>query len=163
FLKLSRAPFGELLDAAVRDPALLHWLDAPSNGKKHPNENLARELMELFTLGIGNYSEKDVKEAARALTGWTVKDGAFHEDSAAHDDGDKEILGSKGKWKGGDLVKFRLGHPATARRLAGRVCEQFFGEGTVTGEEIDTLADGLRERGLDVGWAVETVLRSEAF
>ena len=65
--------------AAVRDPALLIWLDAPANRKGHPNENLARELMELFTLGIGHYTESDVKETARALTGWTVVDGAFRE------------------------------------------------------------------------------------
>ena len=73
----ARAPFGELLRASVRDPALLVWLDAPANRKGHPNENLARELMELFTLGIGHYTEADVKEAARALTGWTVEDGEF--------------------------------------------------------------------------------------
>ena len=73
------APFGELLNASVREPALLLYLDAPSNRKDHPNENLARELMELFTLGIGNFTEADVKEAARALTGWTVEDGVFRE------------------------------------------------------------------------------------
>src|SRR3954468_8456593 len=89
FRRLARARFGELLNAAVRDPALLAWLDAPANRKGHPNENLARELLELFTLGIGRYTEDDVKEAARALTGWTVKDGAFVEDAAAHDDGEK--------------------------------------------------------------------------
>ena len=72
FRSLARAPFGELLGAAVRDPALMVWLDAPANRRGHPNENLARELMELFSLGIGNYTEVDVKEAARALTGWTV-------------------------------------------------------------------------------------------
>src|SRR5215470_4510173 len=66
----ARARFGELLNAAVRDPALLVWLDAPANRKGKPNENLARELMELFTLGVGHYTEADVKEAARALTGW---------------------------------------------------------------------------------------------
>src|SRR5437868_1948442 len=75
--RLARQPFGELLDAMVRDPALLVWLDAPANRKGHPNENLARELMELFTLGIGRYTESDVKETARALTGWTVGDGEF--------------------------------------------------------------------------------------
>src|SRR5262249_20566194 len=74
FRELARAPFGKLLNAAVRDPALLVFLDAPSNRKGHPNENLARELMELFTLGIGHYTEQDVKEAARALTGWTLSD-----------------------------------------------------------------------------------------
>src|SRR5262249_31138717 len=70
FRALGRRPFGELLTAVVRDPALLLWLDSPANRKEHPNENLGRELLELFTLGIGNYNEDDVKEAARALTGW---------------------------------------------------------------------------------------------
>ena len=73
----ARDPFGKLLRGAVREPALLVWLDAPANRKGHPNENLARELMELFTLGVGHYSEADVKEAARALTGWIVEDGTF--------------------------------------------------------------------------------------
>src|SRR5262245_327160 len=66
------APFGELLRAMLADPALLLFLDATSNRREHPNENLARELMELFTLGVGHYDEHDVKEAARALTGWAV-------------------------------------------------------------------------------------------
>src|SRR5262245_2136976 len=74
FRKLGRGPFGALLGAVVHDPAMLVWLDAPSNRKGHPNENLARELMELFSLGIGPYTEKDVKEAARALTGWSLEE-----------------------------------------------------------------------------------------
>src|SRR5436309_4226526 len=69
FRRLARGPFGELVKASLHEPALLVWLDAPANRKGHPNENLARETMELFTLGIGHYSEADVKEAARALTG----------------------------------------------------------------------------------------------
>ena len=68
----ARGRFADLLNAAVREPALLLYLDAQTNRKGLANENLARELMELFTLGVGNYSETDVKEAARALTGWTV-------------------------------------------------------------------------------------------
>src|ERR1700733_10162853 len=71
FRNHARAPFRTLPESAVRDPALLVWLDAPANRKGHPNENLARELMELFTLGIGHYTENDVKETARALTGWS--------------------------------------------------------------------------------------------
>src|SRR5262249_52775177 len=106
----ARAPFGDLLQAAARDPALLVWLDAQANRKGHPNENLARELMELFTLGIGHYSEQDVKEAARALTGWTVVKGVFQKDAGLHDGSDKTILGHKGRWKGGDLVKMLLEH-----------------------------------------------------
>src|SRR5262249_32776925 len=107
----ARAPFGELLNAVVRDPALLKFLDAPANRKGHANENLARELMELFTLGIGNYTEADVKEAARALTGWTVESGIFTEEAPRHDDGEKSILGKKGAWTGSDLVRMLLDHP----------------------------------------------------
>ncbi len=164
FRALSRQRFGELLNVAVRDAALLIWLDAPANRKGHPNENLGRELMELFTLGIGHYSEQDVKEAARALTGWSVnEDGKFDELPVRHDDGEKIILGKKGKWKGDDLVKMLLEHPATSHRLAFRVGELFMGEGAVDAAAIKELADGLRQRNLDIGWAVETVLRSQAF
>jgi uncharacterized protein (DUF1800 family) len=163
FRKLSRAPFGELLNAAVRSPALLAYLDAPANRKGHPNENLARELMELFSLGVGHYTEADVKEAARALTGWTVRDDAFFENANGHDDGEKTILGKKGRWKGADLVRIVLGQPATARRLAWRVAGTFLGERAMARADLNALADGLRRRNLDVGWAVETVLRSRLF
>ena len=91
--------------------------------------------MELFTLGIGHYSEGDVKEAARALTGWTVADGAFLEYAANHDPGEKTILGQSGKWAGSDLIRLLLEHPATARRLAGRLCETFMGEGSVRSQD----------------------------
>jgi hypothetical protein len=163
FRAFGRGPFGELLRRVVKDPALLIWLDAPANRKVSPNENLARELLELFTLGIGNYSEKDVKEAARALTGWGVVGGMFREDPGQHDGGVKTVLGRTGRWKGDDLVKMLLDHPATARRLAARLCEYFLGEGAVDAAVVRALADGLRRRDLDVGWAVGTVLRSRAF
>jgi uncharacterized protein (DUF1800 family) len=164
FRQLARAPFGKLLEVAIHDAALLLWLDAPANRKGHPNENLGRELMELFTLGIGHYTEHDVKEAARALTGWTVNDdGKFEEVPARHDDGEKTILAKKGKWKGDDLVRMLLEHPATAERLAFRICALFMGEGAIDAAAIQALADGLRQRHLDIAWAVETVLRSQAF
>jgi uncharacterized protein (DUF1800 family) len=163
FRALGRNPFGELLTAVVRDPALLLWLDAPANRKEHPNENLGRELMELFTIGIGHYSEDDVKNAARALTGWTVEDGEFRDVPARHDAGDKAILGKKGPWKGGDLLKILLENPATARRLAVRLSEQFFGEGVLDKSALDSLAELLRRNNLRVGRAVETILRSRAF
>jgi uncharacterized protein (DUF1800 family) len=167
----ARGPFARLLNAVVRDPALLVWLDASANRKGHPNENLARELMELFTLGIGHYTETDVKEAARALTGWTTlsgdferrKDGDFREDATRHDDGEKTILGRKGRLKGGDLVGLLLEQPATAKRLAGRLCEQFMGEGAAGADAVAVLAAGLRKHHLDVGLGVETILRSRAF
>jgi uncharacterized protein (DUF1800 family) len=163
FRELARAPFGKLLDVAVRQPALLQWLDAPSNRKGQPNENLARELMELFTLGIGHYSETDVKEGARVLTGWTVADGQFKEDPAQHDDGDKVVLTRRGKWKGADLVKMLLDHPATADRLAWRLCEQFMGEKGTDAAGVKALAAGLRKHDLNIGWGVEAVVRSQAF
>ena len=94
--RLGRGDFRELARAMVRDPALLLWLDGQRNRKGKPNENLARELMELFTLGVGNYSEADVREAARALTGWRVDRRGRHRRAASprlHDDGAKTVLG----------------------------------------------------------------------
>src|SRR5947207_150520 len=104
FRSHGRGPFGTLLQAVVHDPALLIWLDAPANRKDRPNENLARELMELFTLGVGHYTETDVKETARALTGWKLAQGEFRDWAPEHDDGGKTILGHRGRWKGDDLV-----------------------------------------------------------
>jgi uncharacterized protein (DUF1800 family) len=163
FRRQARAPFGALLNEAVRDPALLVWLDAPANRKGHPNENLAREFLELFTLGLGHFDETDVKEAARTLTGWTVDRGEFVENAAAHDPGDKTLLGKPGRWSGADLVRIVLEHPATAHRLAGRICATFLGEGSVERADVDALSSSLRAHDLDVGWAVATVLRSEAY
>jgi uncharacterized protein (DUF1800 family) len=167
FREHARAPFGKLLNAVIRDSALLFWLDAQTNRKGHPNENLARESMELFTLGIGHYTETDVKEAARALTGWSfaggVGDYKFQEDTGKHDGGEKTILGRRGPWRGADLVRMLLEHPATAQRLAFRLCETFLGEGAVDAAAVTALADELRAHDLDIGWAVGTVLRSRAF
>jgi uncharacterized protein (DUF1800 family) len=163
FRKLGREPCGELLSAVVHDPAMLVWLDAQSNRKGHPNENLARELMELFSMGVGHYTEHDVKEAARALTGWSLDEDVFTEVPARHDAGEKTILGHKGNWKGDDLVRMVLEQPATSHRLAWRVCEHFLGEKALKKADVDWLAAGLRQRQLNMGWAIETVLRSRAF
>src|SRR5207253_1044512 len=159
----ARGKFAALLAASVREPALLLYLDAQANRKTHPNENLARELMELFTLGVGHYSEADVKEAARALTGWTVEDGQFAEAPARHDDGEKTILGKTGQWRGADLVQLLLDHSAIAERIATKLCRVFFGEKAVSPEAVTALAAGLREHDLDIGWATGVVLRSELF
>ncbi len=161
--KHAMSPFGVMLRDIVHDPALLEWLDAPSNRAGQPNENLARELMELFTLGIGNYSELDVKEAARTLTGWTVRQDEFHNLESLHDDGEKTILSHTGKFDGDDLVELLLEEPAVARRLAWRLTDEFFGEGVVDDVALDELADGLREHNLDIRWGVERILRSQLF
>jgi uncharacterized protein (DUF1800 family) len=159
----ARGGFAELLNAAVREPALLLYLDAPANRKGHPNENLGRELMELFTLGVGNYSEADVKEAARALTGWSADEGRFVEVPARHDDGEKTILGQTARFDGTGLVRLLLQQPSVADRIAGKLLRQFFGGDAVPEGAAKQLADGLRARDLNVGWAVETVLRSRLF
>ncbi len=161
--KHARGKFAELLNASVREPALLLYLDAQANRKGHPNENLARELMELFTLGVGHYSEQDVKEAARALTGWSIDEGQFVVVPERHDDGEKTVLGRKGKLDGAQLVELLLGQPATARRIVAKLVRVFFGESGAPAAAQKQLADGLRERGLNIGWAAETILRSRLF
>lgn len=163
FRQHARAPFGQLLEAVVKHPAMLVWLDADSNRKGHPNENLARELMELFTLGIGHYTEQDVQEAARALTGWTIVGQQFGRRAERHDGGEKVILGRHGALSGDDLLSMLLAHPATARRLAWRIGHTFLGEGVADELAMDELAGGLTANGLNIGWAVGTVLRSQLF
>ena len=155
--------FGKLLAAIVHDPAMLVWLDANSNRRGHPNENLARELMELFTLGSGNFGEEDVKQAAKALSGWSIKSGAIQYREEHHDASDKAILGEMFNFDVDSLSVLLLKQEATSHRIAWRLCDLLMGEGAVSADATDELARGLRERQLDVSWAVETILRSELF
>ncbi|MEM7306813.1 MAG: DUF1800 domain-containing protein [Planctomycetota bacterium] len=119
--------FEDLLQGVVRDPAMLEYLDNDENKKSSPNENLARELMELFTLGEGNYSERDVQEAARTLTGWSDGGGKFRVIKKRHDDGDKTVLGRTGPFDGDDLVRILLEQPACGAFLAGKLLAWFEG------------------------------------
>ena len=155
--------FSDLLRSAVKSPAMMIWLDASTNRKEHPNENLGRELLELFTLGEGNYNERDVTEAARSLTGWTVTTQKVHVEPAYHDPGKKTILGTTHSFNGDGLLDFLVKQPATARRIAWRLCRMFFGEQIVDEPAMKALADGLLAHDLDLKWAVETILRSELF
>ena len=107
FRSKATAKFGDLLHGILKDPAMMYWLDANSNRKGKANENLARELMELFTLGVGNYSEDDVKAAARALTGWSANRAEAKFRADRHDDGEKTILGETARFDArqlGDLL-----------------------------------------------------------
>jgi uncharacterized protein (DUF1800 family) len=110
--------FYDLAWAISRDPAMLVYLDGESNTKEHPNENYARELMELFTLGIGNYTEKDVKEAARAFTGWHRDGAKFVFNAEEHDGGPKTFLRKKGNLDGGDILDVLMQQPALPRFIA---------------------------------------------
>jgi uncharacterized protein (DUF1800 family) len=113
--------------AVAQDPAMLVWLDGDTNVAAHPNENFARELMELFTLGIGNYSEQDVKEAARTFTGWTFDRTslAFVERPRQHDAGPKTLLGQTGNFDGTDTIRIVTAAPASARYLAARMWSRY--------------------------------------
>lgn len=114
--------YADMLRGIVHDAAMLRYLNNDQNEKRHPNENLARELMELFSLGEGNYSEKDVQEVARALTGFAPDaGGGFRFRRRVHDFGRKEILGEEGRFDGDDVVRILLRQDACARYIAGRI------------------------------------------
>jgi uncharacterized protein (DUF1800 family) len=163
FRQHARGPFDQLLEAVIKHPAMLIWLDADSNRSGRPNENLARELLELFTLGVGNFSESDVKEAARALTGWAIHEGQFQFKPARHDSAIKTLFGKQAKMNGDDLIRHVVEHPCTAQRLTWRICHTFLSPEVLDEPSLSELAEGLHSRKLDIGWAVETVLRSQKF
>src|SRR6185295_19022416 len=119
-----RGATGNARDLTVKvaqTPAMLYFLDAQYNVKGAPNENFAREVMELFTMGVGNYTEKDVRECARAFTGWYFDNLAFKVDAAKHDAGAKQFLGSSGNFDGADVIKIIFEQPVTAEFLAGKI------------------------------------------
>src|SRR5262249_22492001 len=123
--------FGPFLQAISKDPAMLVWLDSNSNVKGRPNENYARELMELFSLGVGHYSEQDIREAARAFTGWHTDGERFTFHPRFHDDGSKTVLSRTGTWNGDDVVRIVLEQPAAARFLVRKLYHFFISESSV--------------------------------
>ncbi len=155
--------FGPLLQAATRDGAMLLWLDSNSNVKGKANENYARELMELFSLGVGNYAEKDVREAARAFTGWHTDGIGFRFNEAQHDDGDKTVLGKTGAWKGDDVVKIALEQPACARFLVRKLYSFFVSEIDPPAALLEPLCASFRKSEYDVASLVKTMLASRHF
>lgn len=132
--------FPEMLNAIARSPAMLEYLDNQKNQKGVPNENYARELMELHTLGLhGGYTQKDVQEVARCFTGWTIENrflharGSFRFDGERHDDGEKHVLGHRiapggGEEDGKQVLAILAKHPSTAHFLAGKLTRYFVGE-----------------------------------
>ena len=127
FRELGSGPFLPLLVAVSKDPAMLLWLDNNSNRKSSPNENYARELMELFCLGEGQYTEKDIKEIARALTGWSVKRGRFIYQKKHHDFESKVIFGKRGSWSGEQALEIVASQPRCGLHLAERLALFFVG------------------------------------
>src|SRR6516162_2581893 len=119
--------FANLTKAISRDPAMMIWLDTVQSKKERPNENFAREVMELFTLGEGHYSESDVKEAARAFTGWSVdrESGTFVFRPRLHDDGVKTVLGRTGRFDGDAVLDLLLAQPQTAEYITAKLWREF--------------------------------------
>lgn len=151
-----------LTEAVARDPAMLKYLDGARNEKAHPNENFARELMELFTLGIGNYTEQDIRESARAFTGWTVYQEQFYSNPRQHDDGVKTFLGRTGNFTGSDIVDIIFQQPAAARWFASKLLN-FYVYNDPEPALIDAVAAQLRHNGYELKPVLSTLLRSNVF
>ena len=160
----ARGRFGEMVQGISRDPAMLVYLDSATNRKVRPNENYARELMELFCLGLTHYTEKDIQEAARAFSGWEVRGGTFRFNRIHHDDGQKAVLGRSGNWDGDDVVRIVLEQPAAARFIAGKLVRFFVCDEPELPEKlIEPLAEDLRQSGFDIGRVVGRILGSNFF
>lgn len=154
--------FRTLTLAVSRDPEMLRYLNGSQNYKAHPNENYGRELMELYTCGIGNYTEDDVKAAARAFSGWNLRGGEFVFNANNHDNDPKTFLGKTGNWNGDDIVDMLVAHPATANRLC-RQLFAFFAYPNPEPQVLNALVQTYYSSGYDLRAVVGTILRSQAF
>jgi len=154
--------FDRLLLDVARDPAMLVWLDSNLNRKRQPNENFSRELFELFGLGLGNYTEKDIQEAARAFSGWHVRHGRYWFNEAQCDRGRKQVLGVTGELGGEDVVRVTLGQPACARLIARRLLEEFVAPGPRP-EQVEELAGRLKHHRWQLRPVLGELFRSELF
>jgi len=156
--------FATLLHEVARDPAMLVYLDNARSRKTAPNENFARELLELFTLGEGHYSEADVKETARAFTGWSLDRGsaAFRFRDRQHDHGEKQLLGRHGAFDGDQVIDLLLEQPLTARLVVAKLWRQFISETPEPGE-VDRLAALFRAGGYEMKPLLQALFESDAF
>ena len=174
--------FRNLLSELSRDPAMIFWLDNKDNHKDAPNENYGRELLELFSMGIGAYTESDVKAAARAFTGWTIANQGYMSVRASrdsiwphgridwqflyrpedHDDTEKTFLNQTGRFNGEDVLDIICGHPASSWFLAGRLYG-FFVSDQPDEAATQVIAEDLRRTGGDVRSAMRTIFMSDFF
>jgi uncharacterized protein (DUF1800 family) len=149
--------------AVSHDPAMLKYLDNRANRAQHPNENYARELMELYTLGVGNYTETDVRESARAFTGYTLNaDDEFVFNPRIHDDGAKTFLGRTGNFTGDDIVGIIFQQPVASQFFARKILE-FFVYDDPEPQLIDSVAAMLRKNDFELAPVMSTLLRSNVF
>ncbi len=156
--------FPELLKAMSHDPAMIRWLDLNSSRKDHPNENFAREVMELFSLGEGHYSEKDIQESARAFTGYRMipETGAFQINPHDVDPGPKTFLGKTGPFNGDEIIDLIVAQPQCARFI-GRKLWVFFVSENPSDAIVEEVANLLLKNGYDIGVTLGVIFRSAAF
>ena len=154
--------FRTLTLAVSRDPEMLKYLNGNQNHKEHPNENYARELMELFTCGIGNYTEDDVKAGARAFSGWNVRAGDFAFNPNQHDNDPKTFMGKTGNWNGDDIVDILVAHPATAKRLCTQLWT-YFAYPNPEPDVVDSLVQTYYSSGYDIRAIMSRIFHSQAF
>jgi uncharacterized protein (DUF1800 family) len=169
FRSMALGKFDDLLKAVSKDPAMMIYLDTETNRNGKPNENYARELMELFTTGIGHYTETDVRESARAFTGWTLIGGGqlrYRTDSVflprLHDAGSKTFMGKTGNFVGDDIVAMLVSHRATAERLSTKLFT-FFAYPNPESDIVAHLADTFQKSRYNVGAVVKEIFTMDAF
>lgn len=154
--------FRDLLTAVAKDPAMLVFLDATYNVAGAPNENFGREVMELFTLGVGNYTEHDIREAARAFTGWGNDDLEFRFDETKHDAGDKTFFGKSGAFDGDDILSIILEQDQTATYIATKIY-RFFVRETISPDFARELGALFRDGDYRIAPFLATLFASEDF
>lgn len=154
--------FSDLLLRISQDRAMLAYLDGNRNVRRAPNENFARELLELFSLGEGNYTERDVRMAARAFTGWGFDQSGFQFRPQLHDAGEKVFLGKKGRFGGQEIIRALLEHPECARLVANKLLTAFV-RPDPDRRLVEALAAWLRKNNFDLRGAMRVLLRSQAF
>ncbi|MET0918833.1 MAG: DUF1800 domain-containing protein [Burkholderiales bacterium] len=156
--------FADLLRAASKDPAMLIYLDTAQSRTGQPNENFAREVMELFTLGEGHYGEADIKEAARAFTGWSLDrdTGRYLFRPAIHDYGMKTVLGKSGRFDGDGVLDVILDRPQTAEFITAKLWREFV-SGDPDPREVQRIGKAFRNRNYDIKVALRFLLESDAF
>lgn len=156
--------FREMLLALSRDPAMVVYLDNQSNHKRKPNENFAREVLELFTLGEGHYMEEDIQEAARAFTGWRIRrsTGEFRFAGHRHDKGTKSFMGKRGAWGGEDILRMVLEHPRVGVYLVEKMWREFVSP-VPDAREVQRIARRFRQSDYQISVALEELLLCGAF
>ena len=164
FRRLAIGNWRHLLTEAGKDPAMLLWLDQAQSRRDHPNENFAREVMELFALGEGHYTEKDITEGARALTGWSLdpETQSFLYRPRIHDDGLKTFLGRTGNFNGDDVIRIIVEQPQAARFITAKIWNYFAGQ--MPTEALNTeLAASFRGHSNEFKPFLRELFRSEDF